>query len=174
MLDSIDRICPPGTIDRMVPLVGESLGKTLKHRSFITSGWYPVRDYRAILGAAMKVTGRDVDLIEQLSRESTLEDFRGIYRLLAFALSPEFLMRRTAPLFGRYYDTGTLTVVVAKKGYAEAQFRGCLGFDRVLWADVISGTCAILEACGARDIKRQVTRGGGDGDADVDIVATWR
>jgi hypothetical protein len=121
----------------------------------------------------MKATGRDVELIEALSRESTLEDFRGIYRLLAFALSPEFLMRRSGGLFSRYYDTGTLTVTVAKKGYGEAQFRGCVGFDRILWADVISGTCAILEVCGAKDIQRRITRGGGD-EPDLDLVAEWK
>jgi hypothetical protein len=173
MLASIERLCPRGTVSEMLPLLGESLATMIKHGSFITSGWYPLRDYRLLLGAAMQVTGRDTELIEELARDSTIQDFRGIYRLLTFALSPEFLMRRSGGLFARYYDTGTLMISVARKGYAEAHYRGCLGFDRVLWKDVVAGTCTILEVCGARDIRRQVTKGGADGDAELDLVAEW-
>jgi hypothetical protein len=36
-------------------------------------------------------------------------------------------------LFARYYDTGTLSVPTARAGHCEAHYRGCVGFDRVLW-----------------------------------------
>jgi hypothetical protein len=174
VLGSIERLCPPGTLDAVVPLLDESLGRMVSHRTFISSGWYPLRDYRALLGAVMQATGRDLELIQLLAREATLEDFRGIYRLLTFALSPEFLIRRSPGLFARYYDTGKLAVPIAKKGYVEAQFRGCAGFDRVLWADAVAGSCAVLEACGARDVRPRIVHGGGDGDGDLDLIAEWR
>jgi hypothetical protein len=173
MIASIERICPKATVDDMVLLLGEPLGNQLKHRAFIASGWYPVRDFRALLGAAMKVTGRDVELIEVLARDAALHEFRGLFRLITFALSPDFLMRRTAGMFSRYYDTGTLTVPIAKKGYAEARYRGFAGFDRVLWNELIAGCRAILEVCGARDIRGRLVRGGGDGDVDLDLVVEW-
>jgi len=94
--------------------------------------------------------------------------------LLTFVLSPEFLMRRGPGIFGRYYDSGTLTVPVARNGYCEAQYRGCAGFDHVLWTDLHAGSAAVLEVCGAKDLKYRVVRGGGDGDEDCDIVGEWR
>jgi len=174
MLSSIERLCPPGTLEAMVRHLPESVGQMVRHKSFISSGWYKLSDYRALLGAVMKVNGRDVDLVAELAREATLDDFRGVYRLFTFALSPAFVMRRSPGLFSRYYDTGTLTVPVARRGYGEAQFRGCLGFDRVLWRDVVGGTSAVLEACGGREVRTRILRGGGDGDVELDLVAEWR
>jgi hypothetical protein len=173
-IDAIRRICPPGTIDKMLSILPTQIAPAVEHESFIAAGWYPLPHYRAIFGAAMEATGRGLDLVAELSRSATMQDFRGIYRLLTFVLSPEFLMRRSPTLFGRYYDTGTLTVPVARSGYCEARYRGCVGFDRVLWEDVISGSTAILEACGAKDIKHTRVRGGGDGDHELDVVAEWR
>jgi hypothetical protein len=175
ILSSMERLCPPGAIDQLVPLLSESFGRSVKHRSFVSGGWYPLREYRNLLGAVMQVTGHDVEIIETLAREATLNDFRsGIYQLLKLVLSPEFLMRRAGGVFSRYYDTGSLRVVEARHGYAEAQFRGCIGFDRVLWRDAVAGAMAVLEASGAKDVRIRPLRGGGDGDVDLDIISEWR
>src|SRR5262245_23170357 len=149
ILSSMERLCPPGTIDQMLPLLPEGIGRSVKHRSFVSGGWYPLREYRTMLGAVMEVTGQDVDIIATLAREATLNDFRGgIYHLLKLVLSPEFLMRRAGGVFARYYDTGSLRVVDARPGYAAAQFRGCIGFDRALWGDAVAGSIATIEASG--------------------------
>jgi hypothetical protein len=97
----------------------------------------------------MSVTGRDVELVRALSRDAMLHDFRGIYRLLTFVLSPAFIMRRSPPLFGRYYD-------------------------RVLWENVLGGATAVLEAGGAKDVRIKAVRGGGDGDQELDMIGEWR
>ena len=112
--------------------------------------------------------------MRELSREATRDDFRGIYRLLTFVLSPEFLMRRSPGIFGRYYDTGTLVVPEARAGRCRAIYSGCEGFDRVLWEDVIAGSSAILEVCGAKEIRATRVRGGGDGDTELEVLAEWR
>lgn len=173
-LDAIRRLCPSGTVDKMLPLLPTQVAPAVEHDSFISAGWYPLVHYRAIFGAAMQATGRDIDLVRELGRFSTQQDFRGIYRLLTFVLSPEFLMRRSPGIFGRYYDTGSLTVEVPRDGVCEAQYRDCVGFDRVLWEDVIAGSSTILEVCGAREIKVTRVRGGGDGDDELHCIAEWR
>ncbi len=172
-LRAIERLCPRGTLGKMLPLLPAQVAPAVEHDAFISAGWYPLAHIRAIFGAAMTATSRDLELVRAISRDSTLDDFRGIYRLLTFVLSPEFIMRRGPGIFGRYYDTGSLEVV-ARAGYAEAHYRGCAGFDHVLWADVLAGSGAVLEACGARDLKFDVVRGGGDGDVDCDVVCRWR
>jgi hypothetical protein len=174
IISAIDRICPPGTRKKMVALLPDQIAPAVEHESFVAAGWYPLAHMRTIFGAAMQATGRELDLVRALSREATIDDFRGIYRLLTFVLSPEFLMRRAPGLFGRYYDTGTLAVKVARPGYCEAAYRGCAGFDRVLWEDALAGSAAILEVCGAKEITVTRVRGGDDGDVDCDAVAEWR
>jgi hypothetical protein len=173
-LGAVERVHGNEAIDEMVPLLPEDIGTMLAQRSFISAGWYPLAHYRALLGAVMLVVGGGPEVVRELSRDGTLDDFRGIYRLLTAVLSPEFLMRRSPSLFNRYYDTGKLTVPVAKHGYAEARFRGCVGFDRVIWEDAVGGAIGILQACGAKDVSLRFVRGGGDGDEELDIIAQWK
>jgi hypothetical protein len=174
ILKAVDRLCPPGTIKQMVALLPQEIAPTVEHGGFISAGWYPLAHMRAIFGAAMRATGRDLDLVRELSREATSDDFRGIYRLLTFVLSPEFLMRRSPGIYTRYYDTGSLTLPVAREGYVEAHYRGCVGFDRVLWADLLEGSATVVEICGAKDLRFQILRGGGDGDEECYVKSEWR
>jgi hypothetical protein len=172
-LMAIDRRCPPGTRQKMVARLADPIAPAVEHESFLAAGWYPLVYLREIYGAALAVTGRELDLVRELSREATLEDFRGIYRFLTFVLSPEFLIRRAPGLFSRYYDTGSLSVPEARPGHCRAVFIGCRDFDLVLWEDVIAGACAILEACGAKDIRTTRVRGGDDGDTELELIGEW-
>ena len=171
-LRAVDRICPPGTRKKMLAILPDQIVPAVEHDSFLVAGWYPLAHLRSIFVAAMKATGRDLALVRELSREATKEDFRGIYRLLTFVLSPEFIMRRGPSVFQRYYDTGSLSVE-ARHGYAEARYRGCVGFDHILWEDVNAGASAVLEACGAKNVRVRAARGGGDGDEELDLVCEW-
>ncbi len=173
LIAAIDRVCPPGTRKEVVRLLPDQMAPAVEHDSFLAAGWYPLAHMRSLFGAVMQATGRDLDVVRDLSRDATRQDFRGIYRLLTFVLSPEFLMRRGPGLFARYYDTGSLEVV-ARAGYCEGHYRGCVGFDHVLWEDIIAGSSAILEACGGKDIQVTRLRGGGDGDEELDVTAQWR
>jgi hypothetical protein len=174
ILTAVESVCPPGTRKKMLARLPDQIVPAVEHESFLAAGWYPLAHLRAIFGAAMEVTGRDVDLVHELSRFATKDDFRGIYRLLTFVLSPEFLMRRSPGIFGRYYDTGSLLVPEARSGRCRAVYSGCAGFDRILWEDVIAGSSAVLEVCGAKDVQLTRVRGGGDGDTELDIIAEWR
>src|SRR5438874_9994980 len=89
IVSGVDQLCPPGTIDKMLPMLAPPLAKAVKHRSFVSAGWYPLTEYRALLEAVMVATGGGVDIIRQIARQATRDDFRGIYRLLTFVLSPE-------------------------------------------------------------------------------------
>jgi hypothetical protein len=161
-------------LEQTLPLLPDEVARSVKHNSFLTGGWYPLAHYRALHGAISRVAGRGHELARVLGRNATLDDFRGVYRVLTFVLSPEFLMRRSPGLFNRYYDTGSLSVSVARRGYAEADFHGCTGFDRTLWEVVIGGAIAGLEACGARAVQVAIRAGGGDGEDFLIGTCTWR
>jgi len=84
ILNGVDQLCAPGTIDEMLPMLSPAMAKAVRHRSFVSAGWYPLTDYRALLEAVMVATGGGVELIRQIARQATRDDFRGIYRLLTF------------------------------------------------------------------------------------------
>jgi hypothetical protein len=174
VLGAIGRVCPPGTAEKMLRLLPADVADAVARDRYLVAGWYPLAHYRAILDAAVRASSSGVELVRALSRDAMLHDLRGIYRLLTFVLSPETLMRRSPSLFGRYYDTGALSVPTARAGYCEARYSGCVGFDRVLWENVLGGASAVLEACGARDLKITVFAGGSDGDEAMTMIAEWR
>lgn len=174
VLGAVGRVCPPGTTEKMLRILPPGLGDAVAHDRYLVAGWYPLTHYRDIIAAAMRASGGGAEVARALSRDAMLHDLRGIYRLLTFVLSPESIMRRSPSLFGRYYDTGSLAVPVARTGYCEAQYRGCVGFDRILWESALGGASAVLEACGARGLEVTVAAGGRDGDAMMDMVARWR
>ena len=172
LIGAARRILGPATVDKMVTLLPPELGKQVARDGFVTAGWYPLADYRLLHGAAQAATGRGLELTRELAREATMDDFRGIYRVLTFVLSPEFLMRRTPAIWSRYYDVGKVTVE-ARSGFATARFEQATGFDSVLWQDVIGGSTGVLEACGAKQVKMTITAGGGDED-NLSLKAEWR
>jgi hypothetical protein len=170
---AIVRLHGPGVIDEMLPHLPEELRRPTKLRSFVSGGWYPLDYINQLHAAAQKATGRGTDLARAIGHDSTVDDFRGVYRVLTFVLSPEFLMKRSPSMFGRYYDTGKLETT-ARDGFAEARFSGCTGFTHSLWEDITGGCTAILEVCGAKDVVIHATDGGGDKDDHLTLKASWR
>jgi hypothetical protein len=174
LLVAVKELCGEDTLTKMLGYLPEEVARAVRLNAYVSAGWYPLEQYRALHAAAARATGRGPELSRALGRASTLADFTGIYRMLTFVLSPEFLIRRSPGLWNRYYDTGTFEVLVAKSGYVETSHRGCTGFDRLLWEDVIGGAMGILEVCGAKDLHVEVRAGGYDGDDFLDATCTWR
>src|SRR4051812_30276788 len=90
---------------RLLGLLPTELARTARADLFVTQSWYPLGDYTQLLRAIVALGGGDIGLVQALSREATLNDFRGVYRILTFVLSPEFMMKRGPSLFNRYFDT---------------------------------------------------------------------
>jgi hypothetical protein len=173
MLDSLKRLKGDEAVRRTVDRLPADLAKTARAELFVTHAWYPLSDYAQLLRAMMEANRGGIELICALSREATLQDFRGIYRILVAIVSPSFLMKRVPMLFNRYYDTGRV-VIEATPGTATARYEGCKGFDHLLWNDSIYGSKAVLEACGAKDIDFRILAGGNDGDDDCTVHFSWR
>jgi hypothetical protein len=166
------RILGKPAVEKIAAVVPAELGKMILRDGWVTNNWYPLADFRRLHGAAQQVSGRGLDLTWELARDAALDDFRGIYRVLTFVLSPEFLIKRTPAIWSRYYDVGTVSVE-AKARTALARFADARGFDRVLWQDVIGGCVGVLEVCGAKQVKTTVIAGGGDED-NLALAAEWK
>ena len=174
MLGSVRRLLGEDVHARLLSELPGELGDRARKGSLIAAGWYSLSDYSRLHASVQRLTKKGPELARALSREASLQDFRGIYSVLTFVLSPQFLIRRAPSLFDRYFDTGKVEVPEARHGYARARFDGCTGFDRSIWEDTIGGTVGLLEACGAQKLVVTVHDGGGDGDEHLDVSTTWK
>lgn len=174
MLASLRRLKGESVFSKVVDSLPEELARTARHDRFIVGSWYPLSDYADFLHTAERVAAAGPELARTLGHASVMQDFRGIYRVLTAVLSPQFLLKRASAFFNRYYDTGTLHIPEAGAGYMLAHYRGCRGFDRTLWMDVIGGSAGLLEACGAEQVVVDIVAGGGNGDEHCSVRGKWR
>ncbi|HZS38281.1 MAG TPA: hypothetical protein VFF06_15695 [Polyangia bacterium] len=174
MLAAARKLHGDSFLEAMLAHLPPQTARLVRAGGFLSGGWYPLATFRELNHAAQRAAGLGPELSRALAREATADDFRGIYRVLTFVLSPEFVIKRAPTLFSRYYDTGRMEVVRAVSGSAQARFSGCVGFDRSVWQGVAGGCVAVLEACGGQDVDVRATDGGNDGDEHLFLAATWK
>ena len=168
---ALRRLHGEATAEKVIALLPVELGRRIQRDNIVTGHWYPLEELRLVQQAMMRVVGRGSEVIRAIARESTLEDFRGLYQVLTFMLTPQFIIKRTPGIWRRYYDGGIVSVT-ARQGAGEASFKACSGFDEAMWQGVIGGTSGVLEACGAKGLAIEILDGGvGD---HMTIRATWR
>src|SRR5690242_18501940 len=102
VIAAAQRLLGDAVADKMLPYLPDELARAIRLNAILTGGWYPIAHYRALHAALGRVSGRGPELSRTLGHDATVDDFRGIYRVLAFVLSPEFLIRRAPGLWGRY------------------------------------------------------------------------
>jgi hypothetical protein len=157
------------TLDQLEAPFAESL----RLGGLSASAWYPLASYRALLAAARRATRSGPELLRALGREASLTDFRGVYRVVAFVLSPQRLIAQAPRAWALYFDSGAIEIVEAREGMARARYTNCAGFDRNVWERAIGGSLGLLEVCGAQHVRLRVVSGGGDGDDSLDLEARW-
>jgi hypothetical protein len=168
---ALRRLHGEATVDKVIALLPADLGRRLQRDNIVTGHWYPLAELSLVQQAIMRAVGRGTDIIREIAHESTLEDFRGLYQVLTFILTPQFIIKRTPGIWKRYYDGGVVEVS-ARDGSGQATFSACTGFDAAMWQGVIGGTSGVLEACGAKSLAIDIVDGGvGD---HLTIKASWR
>lgn len=150
------------------------LGDALRIGTLVTGGWYPLEWYRELHVAAQKATREGVELARAVSRAGIQDDFRGVYRLITFALSPQAIIRWAPRIVSLYFDTGGCVIERAEAGFARGRFVGFAGFDRNLWEDLIGGITGVMELAGGRQLTTHVIAGGTDGHVGMTIEVRWK
>lgn len=143
------------------------------HDPVLAATWYPIGIYRELHLAAQRIAKGGSELSRQIGRDGVARDFQGVYKLLAGALQPHWLISWAPRMYGRYFRGGQLAVTEARKGFACGRWTGCAGFDKNLWLDMIGSSEAALEACGATHVRHRIVEGGGDGDPNATVELRW-
>lgn len=159
--------------ERMVASLPTPLREAVQTGRLLASSWYPSEWYRELWQAIRRVTGKDAAHNRQLGKECIRRDMNTVYRVALKALSPETVFSVLPRLWGNYYNTGSLHIVEKGSGFVRAEWRGCTGFDRNMWEEVAGSSEGLLEMAGAKSPQVRFKSGGGDGDVDSDVHATW-
>jgi hypothetical protein len=150
-----------------------ALGESARFGGLSASSWYPISFYRELLATIRRVTRASPELLRAVGREASYDDFRGVYRVIAFVLSPQRLINQAPRAWSLYFDSGSLEVLEAREGMASARYFECVGFDRNVWERAMGGSEGLIEVCGGKNVRLRVVSGGGDGDEELVLEARW-
>ena len=132
-------------LDRVLARVGGEAGEALRHGAVVSGGWYPAAWYAALLEAVEAEHPSDPDAIRSLTREAVTEDFRTIFRLLSWVVSPEAALRNAVKIMARYWEGGRVEVLEARDGHVHFLFADYHGFTPQIWSDVVGGIEPVLD-----------------------------
>lgn len=172
-LGALRTIAGYDAVNRMMGLLPPELRDAIGHRKLETKEWYPLSWYRVMHSAAQEATGRGRELARLIGRETTRADFSGVNRVFVVVMSPQALIAKAPRVFEQYYTRGTIKTPVCRAGLALLEWRGCVGFDRNMWDDMLGSVEALLELSGGREVRVEVLAGGGDEDEDTDMELSW-
>jgi hypothetical protein len=174
-LPAVGRICGVALVpDVIEALVDADVRDAMRYGRIVSTGWYPVAWFRALHTAAQTATYGGRDLARRIGYEAMNDDLSGVHRFVASMLAPQTLFRIGNRIFSTYWRGGCVKTVEYDSGHARAEFGGCHGFDRNLWAGIAGSCVAILEAAKARGVHVRVLEGGGDGDPEMVLDARWK
>lgn len=154
-------------------LLPTELAESLRYGTLVTASWYPLEWYAELHAAAQRATREGTELARAIAKAGVQEDFKGVYRLVTLALSPQAIFHWAPKIVALYYDTGHLVVEAAEKHFARGAFKGFVGFDRNLWEDMLGGCTGVMELAGAKNLVARFLSGGKDGDVDATLEVRW-
>jgi hypothetical protein len=144
-------------VARVKDALGGALASELGHGHVLAMGWYPAAWYAELHDAVARTLGSGPELARALGRRATLADFNTMHRLLASMLSVETVFGQTHRLMGLYWKGGTIEVAESIAGQARVRFSGWSGFSRLVWEDLMGSSEAVLQFCGAQNIRCRAT-----------------
>jgi hypothetical protein len=168
LLSTLARIHGQQSVDATLSLLPPEIEEALRLGAVVASGWYPIDWYRALHVAIHTACSGGLELSRQLGRESSIDDFRGIYRYLLKVISSEVLVAQAPRVFQMYFKGGEVMMTDSSRCAGVLDFRGWHGFDKAIWADVTGGVEGILVARGAAAVRQRVLRGGSEDHLTVE------
>ncbi len=172
-LTTLERLRGSHRVEETLAELPPDIARALRLGEVVASGWYSIDWYRELHGAMNRACGETgLELSRRIGRESTIADFRGIYRLLLRVISSETLVTQAPKLFGMFFEGGQVTMLEVDKGFGVVDFTGWQGFDRAIWSDVTGAVEGVLVARRAVDVRSRVLRGGGS-DGHLRLECRW-
>lgn len=172
-LRALEQLRGTPTVEAVITATPKELGTAIRYGTIMASSWYPMEWYREFFAAIVATTGDNDRTVREIGRESARIDMTGVYKAAFKLLSPQALFGLSARLFSNYFDTGSVSIVESRKGFAHARWTGCAGFDRNLWLETFGSCEMYLELAGATHVRLRVLSGGAAADDHAELQAHW-
>lgn len=172
-LRALEQLRGSPVVESTVMAMPKELSSAIRYGTLIAASWYPMEWYRDFFSAVVATTGDSERLVREIGRESARLDMMGIYKTAFKLLSPQALFGLSTRLFSNYYDTGAVSIVESRKGYARAKWTNCSGFNRNLWVEIFGSSEMFLELAGATHVRTRLLAGGQNTDDYADLQAHW-
>jgi hypothetical protein len=161
-LDAIQRLYGPLARVRIEKETPGEVGNALKFGGIVIGGWYKASWYRAFWRSVAKELDLDELGARRLGHKATSLGVNGAYRALARMTSPEMLLTMATRAFGFFFDRGQLLVKQTEPQHLTAEFTQCVGFDPLIWNEVLGGAIYFVETAGASQVDVTIAGGGGN------------
>jgi hypothetical protein len=172
VLAALEELRGKAVVDRALSTLSADDRSSIEFR-VVNTGWYPIELYCTLLDAIATSNGEGESLVRSIGATALRRDVTGVYRVMFRVFSPESVLAISAKLFGFYYDTGSLTIVEKRHGYARSEYQRCKGFSRLMWVELLGSSEEMLSIAGARSPKGRIVRGGEDGEGACVIEVSW-
>jgi hypothetical protein len=143
-------------------------------RSIVASAWYPYAAFVGLVRAIDGILGKgDLAYARDLGRAAAARDLGGTFRIISAVASPKFLIERGHMFWGKYCDTGRLSLSASREKFFVARLEGFPEIDRshcLLIEGWLEGLGHALGAVGM--VSRQV-RCVHRGDATCEFEGSW-
>lgn len=160
--------------ERAHELLPADIADAFRYGTILPSSWYPIDWYADLLAAFVAATGEGTELCRRVGRVAARDEMLGLYqKLILGLLSPQLMFSMTQRFFSAFFDTGTVEVLEARRGYARARYSGCLGWEPNMWFEMLGACEAFLELSGARHVRVHIVAGGKPGDDHCELEGHW-
>jgi uncharacterized protein (TIGR02265 family) len=160
--DALEAALPPDT-------------RELVRQPPLAMSWLPNRHFDLVVERALVGPfGGDTRKVVELAQRAMIDDLNSVYRVFIRLLSPEFVLRRAAKIYGQYTrNNGVFTVSKSGPGFAELTIDGVeLGMPSV-WAYNEGAIRAVIAATGLKDAQVVIIEGGGSSNRCV-FRGSWK
>ena len=160
-------------VEKALASIPADLAQALRYE-VIPAGHYPIGWYRVMWTALLGAGGQGDDFVRQIGRDAIDNDFNVFYRSLLRVLSPTTLISVGMRHFNQIYDTGQVMVIDPTPVSVRLSFTGCIGFDHVMWIEILGSCERLAELAGGKDARSTIAEGGRQGDAHCVAAFRWR
>jgi len=172
-MNYIRQKCTPEQKERILAELDEDIKKIFNFTVF-ASQWYPLEHMVNLSLAIDKVMGKgDQALLWELGYFSAVEAVKGIYKVFFKIGTPEFVIRRSAQLWNRYYDSGKMTAVLLKKNQVSLVLED---FDSPMHEHCLAvqgWIQGVLELSGGKNVKIENSQCRAKRAKVCEFVASW-
>ncbi|MFZ5893859.1 MAG: hypothetical protein ACOY0T_22550 [Myxococcota bacterium] len=170
---AVEKLYGPEVSERIRTAAPDGVGDALRYGGIVVGGWYPIEWYRQLWTAIKEELALDEFAARTLGANAAEISVNRVYRAFARIASPSMLLRIASSAFKSYFDTGDIRVNLEGSHALIAEWRGCTGFDPMIWFDAVGGATYFLGASGVSEPKVTILSGGGDEDWLI-ARGSWR